>query len=91
MAELPKLPPVVLVAVKLPILLVVPVGERILAFRTSERQDENRNSPGSLELGYTGRPWLPGVRTKWRDLFDPEPGQGNVTVCCYLPNRSQSE
>lgn len=32
MAELPKLPPVVLVAVKLPILLIVPVGEGILAF-----------------------------------------------------------
>lgn len=32
MAELPKLPPVVLVAVKLPILLVVPVGKGILAF-----------------------------------------------------------
>lgn len=32
MAELPELPPVVLVAVKLPILLIVPVGEGILAF-----------------------------------------------------------
>ena len=32
MAELPKLPPVVLVAIKLPILLIVPVGEGILAF-----------------------------------------------------------
>lgn len=32
MAELPKFPPVVLVAVKLPILLIVPVREGILAF-----------------------------------------------------------
>lgn len=32
MAELPELPPVVLVAIKLPILLIVPVGEGILAF-----------------------------------------------------------
>ncbi|KAI4544081.1 hypothetical protein MG293_004347 [Ovis ammon polii] len=35
-AELPKLPPVVLVAVQLPIFLIVPVGEGILAFRTPE-------------------------------------------------------
>ena len=43
MAELPKLPPVVLVAVQLPILLIVPVGEGILAFRTPEKQGKNRN------------------------------------------------
>lgn len=32
MTELPKLPPVVLGAIELPIFLVVPVGEGILAF-----------------------------------------------------------
>ena len=42
-AELPKLPPVVLLAVQLPILLIVPVGEGILAFRTPEEQGKDRN------------------------------------------------
>lgn len=32
MAELPKLLPVVLMAVQLPILLIVPVGDGLLAF-----------------------------------------------------------
>lgn len=48
-AEFPKLPPVVLVAVELPILLVVPVGEGLLALRTPGRQDKERDSPGFLE------------------------------------------
>lgn len=48
-AEFPEFPPVVLVAVELPVLLVVPVGEGLLAFRTPETQDKKRNSPGFLE------------------------------------------
>lgn len=39
-AEFPKFPPVVLVAVQLPVLLIVPVGEGLLAFRTPGRQDK---------------------------------------------------
>lgn len=46
MAELPEFPPVVLVAVELPVLLVVPVGEGLLAFRTPGREDEERDAPG---------------------------------------------
>lgn len=48
-AELPEFPPVVLVAVELPVFLVVPVGEGLLAFRAPERQGKKRNSPGFLE------------------------------------------
>lgn len=36
MARFPKLPPVVFVAIQLPIFLIVPVREGILAFRTPE-------------------------------------------------------
>lgn len=57
MAEFSKLGPVVLVAVQLPILLIVPVGEGFLALGTPARPEKKCYW---IDItGHTGGPWLP--------------------------------
>lgn len=47
MARFPKLPPVVFVTVQLPIFLIVPVSEGILAFRAPGRKQRNKVPVGN--------------------------------------------
>lgn len=47
MARLPKLPPVVLVTVQLPVFLIVPVSEGILTLRAPGRKQRNKVPVGN--------------------------------------------